>query len=166
MKLRSKLGDRLSSVLAHGVSTTIDRCPVGVIGRSVDPEDEGAGETGARARGRKRAKSVGLIAGASCVVKLHQFSARKTGQESPRAFKGLNETGTFKEEGFYEREILQQTVCTHLTDQYTSEDVARTKLPCYIPVCLFIPHRAKTFAAITQLKLEATLLSGLSLKKE
>lgn len=34
-----------------------------------------------------------LVAGASCVVKLHQFSARETGQESPRAFKGLNETG-------------------------------------------------------------------------
>jgi len=106
-----------------------------------------------------------LVVRASCAVKLHQFSARETEQESPRAFKGLNETGTFKEEGFYEREILQQTVCTHLTDQYASEDVARTKLPCYIPVCHFIPPR-ETFAAITQLKFEATLLSVLSLKKK
>lgn len=107
----------------------------------------------------KKKRTVGT-AGVGYVVKLHQFSARETGQKSPRAFKGLNET--FKEEGFYEREILQQTVCTHLTDQYTSEDVARTKLPCYIPVYLFIPVARKTFAAITQLKLEATLLSILS----
>lgn len=37
------------------------------------------------------------VVDASYVVKLHQFSARETGQESPRASKGLNETGAFKE---------------------------------------------------------------------
>lgn len=103
-------------------------------------------------------------ADASCVVKLHQFSARETGQESPRAFKGLNETGTFKEEGFYEREILQQTVCTHLTDQYTSEDVARTKLPCYIPVCLFIPPR-ENFRGDNAVKIGSYFIVGVIIKK-
>lgn len=106
-----------------------------------------------------------LGAGASCVVKLHQFSARETGQESPRAFKGLNETGTFKEEGFYEREILQQTVCTHLTDQYTSEDVARTKLPCYIPVCLFIPPR-ENFRGDNAVKIGSYFIVGVIIKKK
>lgn len=102
-----------------------------------------------------------------------------TGQKSPRALSGTG--ARFKEEGFYEREILQQTVCTHLTDQYTRRGRSqRTKLPRYIPLPLPSPsssftnpspfasssalRRAQTFAAITRLKLEATLLSVLSLR--
>lgn len=50
------------------MSTAIDRCPVGVIGRPVDPEDGGpqkraqkrAGETGEEG-GRGEAESVGVI---------------------------------------------------------------------------------------------------------
>jgi len=70
------------------------------------------------------------------------------GQKSPRAFQRFKRDGGVQgEEGFYEREILQQTVCT---------------LP---PPS---SRRRETFAVITQLKLEATraLLSVLSSKKE
>lgn len=89
----------------------------------------------------------------------------ETGQKSPRAFKGLNETGAFKEEGFYEREILQQTVCTHLTDQYTSEDVARTKLPCYIPRP---PPRPATrnFRGDNAVKIGSYFIVGIIIKKK
>lgn len=71
--------------------------------------------------------------------------------------------GVQGEEGFYEREILQQTVCTHLTDQYTSEDVARTKLPCYIPVCLFV---ARNFRGDNAVKIGSYLIFGIIIRKK
>lgn len=113
---------------------------------------------------RRREKAVSRWCKLRCEIASILREGNRTGiAASFQRFK--RDGGVQGEEGFYEREILQQTVCTHLTDQYTSEDVARTKLPCYIPVRLFIPLR-ETFAAITQLKFEVTLFSVLSSERK
>lgn len=114
-------------------------------------------------RARERA-TVAHVHARRCKLRreIASILCERNGTEIAASFQRFKrDGGSFKEEGFYEREILQQTVCTHLADQYTSEDVARTKLPCYIPAAASLHPVVRNFRGDNAVKIGGHFIVGI-----
>lgn len=99
-------------------------------------------------------------------VKLHQFSARETGTEIAASFQRFKRDGSVQGGGIL-RTGNPAANCMHTPDRSIRErGRSQDEVTLLHPPFASSSRPRETFAAITQLKLEATLLSVLSLKKK
>lgn len=97
-------------------------------------------------------------------MKLHQFSTRETGQESPRAFKGLNETGTVQGGGIL-RTGNPAANCMHTPDRSIHERGRSQDEVTLLHPRLPLHPAARNFRGDNAVKIGSYFIVGVIIKK-